>query len=463
MTDKNLLVEVLDGTRNYKNDPALKQGIQFNKEQTELNSTREGFSSKGKATLAQLDKSESSSTGKLEQLFNTKMSNYSRQFNARVAGALQQPVPPPIYGINTSEQIYTKNSQGSNGGWSMPNGGSRLMNISATGKTHLWGVNSNDTIYKCQRPCLHGEWEEVNGGLTQLSADDQYVYGVQAADNTIWRRNEDGTGNWERIPGGLTNISASGKDWVWGVNRNGNVYRCAKPCGGLWVEDDGVLKQAAADDNYVWGVNSANMIFKKPVNGSGTWDWSPSTRGAGTSGANVNRLLWVSPSAPNYVWGVGEDRRMWFCKKPCTDGNWETMGIYTGGTQVEGDNGAGVGGGTTETDLEHENERQVAALGASNDELMSMAKVLWERTSDLHKVSGKASKDVEKKRRKLRKKMELLQKRREILNTIKGANVTLDEKLSARRLDLDSIYIHYVVWFAAAAALTAVVAHKMIG
>ena len=240
------------------------------------------------------------------------------------AGATAKPL---IYGINTAEEIYTKDSQGSEGGWRMPSSGARLQNVSATGKTHIWGVNSGNAIYKCKRPCLGGAWEQVPGGLTQLSADDQYVYGV-ASDDTIWRMNEDGTGNWERLPGGLTNISASGKDWVWGVNRNGNVYRCAKPCSGSWIEDDGILKQAAADDNNVWGVKSNREIWKKPVNGSGTWERIP--RGG---------LLWVSPSAPNYVWGVGSDRRMWYCEKPCTDGNWKTKGIFGDATQVEADNG----------------------------------------------------------------------------------------------------------------------------
>ena len=147
MTDKNLLEEVLDGRRNYKNDPALKQGIQFNKEQGQLN-IKEGFSSKDKKTLEQVDKKEGAITGQLAQEFDAKMSEYTRKFNSRLSGALQRPPAPLIYGINTAEEIYTKNSQGSEGGWSMPSSGARLTNISATGKTHLWGVNSNHTIYK---------------------------------------------------------------------------------------------------------------------------------------------------------------------------------------------------------------------------------------------------------------------------------------------------------------------------
>ena len=459
MTDKNLLEEVLDGRSNYKNDPALKQGIQFNKEQSQLN-IKEGFSSKDKKSLEQVDKKEGVITGQLAQEFDAKMSEYTRQFDARLSGAMHRPTPPLVYGINTAEEIYTKNSQGSPGGWNMPNSGARLMNISATGKTHLWGVNSNDTIYKCKRPCARGEWEEVPGGLKQLSADDQYVYGVNRND-AIYRMNEDGTGGWQRLGGALKNISASGKGWVWGVNSGDEIYKCRKPCSGAWEHVPGLLKQVAGDKDYVWGVNNGNMIFKMPISGTDSWDWSPSTRGAGMSGANVNRLLWVSPSAPNYVWGVGSDRRMWFCKKPCTDGNWATKGVYGNATQVEGDNGASSGAAST--NIKNQDQQAVAALATANAELMAMAGQLWERTSKLRTEGGKAQGALQEKRAKLREQMELLQTRMQLLNALKGGNVTLDEKLTSRRQDLDSIYIHYLAWFGAAAAFAAIAAHKMMG
>ena len=51
----------------------------------------------------------------------------------------------------------------------------------------------------------------------------------------------------------------------------------------------------------------------------------------------------------------------------------------------------------------------------------------------------------------------------QLLNALKGGNVTLDEKLTSRRQDLDSIYIHYLAWFGAAAAFAAIAAHKMMG
>jgi len=102
-------------------------------------------------------------------------------------------------------------------------------------------------------------------------------------------------------------------------------------------------------------------------------------------------------------------------------------------------------------------------LKTSNAELMTIAGKLWERTSKLQTTGGKAQKALQRQRTTLRKQMELLQTRMRTLNGLKGGNVTLDEKLTSRRQDLDSIYIHYLAWFGAAATVAAVAVHKMMG
>jgi len=487
MTDNHLLGEVLKISSNSKRDCALKQGSRFNNEQKQLNSTREGFSGNGKNPLEQTDKKEGKASGKLEQLFYAKMSDYSRKFDARIAGVLQRPSFPPVYGINTNEQLYSKNSQANTGNWNYL-GGNSVYNMSATGRTHLWRVVSSGGdgeadwgVQRCIRPCTNNDWQvgaddaDLPGVyIMQISADDEYVYGI-ASNDTVWRMREgwlageSGGWSWEQIGGSFTNISASGKDWVWGVGADELTYRCAKPCTGDWIQDSanagaagvGAMAVVAGDKDYVWSVRTDGMIFRKPVNGSGDWDYSPSTRGADMTGPNVNRMLWVSTSSPNYVWGVGPDRRLYYCKKPCTDGNWQTMGQFGGGWRIEGDNNPG-GGDITEADIENQEVQQTAALGASNDELISMAGQLWERTSNLNKVGGKARKTAQKKRNQLRQQMELLQSRREILNTLKGGNTTLDEKITSNRLELNSSYFQYMAWFGAAATLTAVAFHKII-
>ena len=206
---------------------------------------------------------------------------------------------------------------------------------------------------------------------------------------------------------------------------------------------------------------SGGMIFKKPINGTGSWDWSPSSRGAGMTGANVNRLIWISASAPNYVWGVGNDRRMWYCRKPCTDGNWQTMGIFGGGSQVEGSNSSAAT--AFEAAVENRDAEQTAALQAANTELMDMATQLWTRTENLGDKAGDVQTSLNKERTKLRQQMELLQARSEILQSLEKANIKLDGEITSKRRDHDSAYTQHIIWFAAAAALTAIAVHKIIG
>ena len=255
--------------------------------------------------------------------------------------AVAAPAPAPaastsnvrgdVYAVNSANQIYRKDSQGSAGSWRQPHPGAHLSNVSATGKTNIWGVQSGGYIYRCKRPCTTGQWIRVPGNLKQISADDQYVYGVNNNDN-IYRMNEDGTGAWVSIPGVLKNITASGKDYIWGVNNNDNIYRCRKPCtSGKWINVPGKLKQVAADDKHVWGVNNANQIWKRPVDGSGSWTEAEASKRGG-------RLTWVSPSAPNYVWGVGTNKKLYYCKKPCTTASWSTKDAFNNAIQVAGDN-----------------------------------------------------------------------------------------------------------------------------
>ena len=56
-----------------------------------------------------------------------------------------------------------------------------------------------------------------------------------------------------------------------GVNNNDHIFICDNPCNGNWRQIDGGLKQIDAGDMEGWGVSSTDNIYKRPVNGSGTW------------------------------------------------------------------------------------------------------------------------------------------------------------------------------------------------
>ena len=56
------------------------------------------------------------------------------------------------------------------------------------------------------------------------------------------------------VPGALIHVSASGNGYIWGVNKNYQIFKCKKPCNGEWVRIDGGLKQIDGGYGYVYGV-----------------------------------------------------------------------------------------------------------------------------------------------------------------------------------------------------------------
>ncbi len=101
---------------------------------------------------------------------------------------------------------------------------------------------------------------------------------------------------------------SAGAGYFWGVTSSDDIYRCDNPCI-KWTKVDGKLMQIDVGDSEVWGVNSAEVIYKRPVDGSGAW-----TKVSGN-------LKHVSASGNGYVWGVSKYNNIYKCKKPC-NGEW---------------------------------------------------------------------------------------------------------------------------------------------
>ena len=184
-----------------------------------------------------------------------------------------------------------------------------LTHVSAS-LNYLWGVNAAGQIFKCERPCTN--WRLIDGSLKQLDVSDDEVWGVNSGD-AIYKRPVDGSGSWQNINGRLKHVSASGHGYIWGVNAADQIYKCKKPCSGSWVRVDGGLKQIDGGQRNVYGVNAANEIWTRPVDGSGSWRHIP------------GHLKYITASAPDYVFGVSDDNKIYRCKKPCV-GEFQLMG-----------------------------------------------------------------------------------------------------------------------------------------
>ena len=112
-----------------------------------------------------------------------------------------------------------------------------------------------------------------------------------------------------KIPGRLKQVTAS-VNYFWGVTSSRRIYICPQQCTtGQWKNIRGSLVQIDAGDHEVWGVNRYYQIFKRPVDGSGSWT------------TISGRARDVSASGNGYIFVVGKSYYLHYCKKPCS-GKW---------------------------------------------------------------------------------------------------------------------------------------------
>ncbi len=112
----------------------------------------------------------------------------------------------------------------------------------------MYGVGGqNKTIWRTELPCVDGkcQWTEIPGNLKYISNGEFDIWGTGTNNwGSIFRCDKPCTGNWITVPGSLASVSV-GKDMVYGVNDNGNVYQCPHtkeaPCTGQWTETNGWL------------------------------------------------------------------------------------------------------------------------------------------------------------------------------------------------------------------------------
>ncbi len=130
----------------------------------------------------------------------------------------------------------------------------QLLEKPPPNKKQIWSTGSNRynssgwLIYQSPKDKTSNRgtnWNRIPGELNQMSTGQKEVYGVNSERNIYARaknpgeENANGARGWRRMNGTLTNISASNKDYVFGVNRENNIYQCKKPCKGGWQRISG--------------------------------------------------------------------------------------------------------------------------------------------------------------------------------------------------------------------------------
>ena len=167
-----------------------------------------------------------------------------------------------VWGVNKGHHIYKRAVDGS-GRWKGIGG--RLKHVSGSGNGYVWGVNSGDHIYRCKKPC-NGQWKGIDGRLKQIDGGYAYVYGVNSG-GAVFSRPIDASKGWRHIPAPtqMNHVSASGKDDIFAVSRQGDIYRCSKPCIGEWEKmstNYNKLGQCDASYDAIFAVTSGGTVFR---------------------------------------------------------------------------------------------------------------------------------------------------------------------------------------------------------
>lgn len=134
---------------------------------------------------------------------------------------------------------------------------------------------------------------------------------------------------WTAISGTTMKDITVSPNHVWAVDRSNYVHRCVRPCSGNFIKDGIRLYQVDADDYEIFGLATNHYIYRKSVDGSGSW-------------SRIGGLLkQISVSGYGYVWGVNRHNQVYSCKKPCR-GTWvsrparKLMQVEAGGDTVYG-------------------------------------------------------------------------------------------------------------------------------
>ena len=226
------------------------------------------------------------------------------------------------------------------GSWTVIPGPKRWPLQAITVSTnYLWGIDNrtvvatgpaDDNILYCRRPCSDASsWINGTGRFDQtIDANENEVWGVNG-DDQIYKRPIDGSGRWVQIGTDFSDVSVSNNGYIWGISTENETYMLCQGgvstlCGNsdwMLIDDELSLVHIEAGDEEVWAVNATNHIFKRPVNGSGTWSIVP------------GEMRYISASGNAHIWGIAPNNSLYVCAKPCT-GDW----LYVGGCfqQIDG-------------------------------------------------------------------------------------------------------------------------------
>jgi len=249
--------------------------------------------------------------------------------------------------VNASQQIYIRRG-GFRGQWEMLPGAATC--VSCHDQDTIVVVNAGHQMFSWNH--LSRSWQQ-QPGTAQWASVGNHGYGH------VWCVNPAGMPHRHRgafpyagdfnvafthVGGILTKVSAGGKDNVWGVNPNGDIWRFVN---GAWQHMPGNAHTiSAASDGSVWCVNASQQLWH--WNGSG-WEQISGTAVSVSTGGKYNTwcvnpagiphhwnhntrswqaidgsLTQVSAGEDGTVFGVNASQQLWIRRGGLT-GRWEQL------------------------------------------------------------------------------------------------------------------------------------------
>ena len=108
-----------------------------------------------------------------------------------------------------------------------------------------------------------------------------------------------------------------------------------------------------------------------------------------------------------------------------------------------------------------QNTRLAEQVEQLNNELLGISNRMWLQIQNLHTTDAELQKNLRSKRSILRKQMQNLQNHHQQHNQIRRGGATLEGEIQSNNLQVNSLYLQYLVWFFAASTLVVVTFHQV--
>lgn len=183
-----------------------------------------------------------------------------------------------VWGLNKHGQLYYRRIRGDEK-WKFIRSPELKLEQLTANNDYVFAVDEQGFIKRGVNAEVFQLWDDIFGDGNQVSMDNDNVYAVNDDHELKYCALPCTTTDWEVIPALLKHIASTpGGAYIWGITPDDKVVYCKQPCSGQWnTVDSDFTKFVKLDMNTkeVLGIDENNMIYRRPIDGSGIWEPLP--------------------------------------------------------------------------------------------------------------------------------------------------------------------------------------------